>query len=55
MIPINHYVGKLKLFGRNDTIQDETLIFLVVIEVGQVPKVKRLEEMLLEHSYFELE
>ena len=39
-------VWELSLFGRDDTKQAKSLIFIVVPQVEQVPKNKKLKEML---------
>ena len=56
-IAIIYYKCKLSLFGRDDTKQAKSLIFIVVPKTEQVPKVKKkqkktkLKEMLLEPSF----
>ena len=39
-------VWEFSLFGRDDTKQAKSLIFIVVPQVEQVPKNKKLKEML---------
>ena len=43
---INIYKYKLSLFGRNDTKQAKSLIFIVVPQVEQFPKVQKKKGML---------
>ena len=43
---INIYKYKLSLFGRNDTKQAKSLIFIVVPQVEQFPKVQKKKRML---------
>ena len=45
---INIYKYKLSLFGRDDTKQAKSLIFIVVPQVEQFPKVQKKSQMLLE-------
>ena len=45
---INMYKYKLSLFGRDDTKQAKSLIFIVVPQVEQFPKVQKKSQMLLE-------
>ena len=40
-IAINHYKCKLRLFGRDDTKQAISLIFIVVPQAERVPKVQK--------------
>ena len=39
---INIYKYKLSLFGRNDTKQAKSLVFIVVTKVEQFPKVQKI-------------
>ena len=52
-IVIIHYKCKLSLFGRDDTKQAISLVFIVVPQAEQIPKIqkKKLKEMLLEPSF----
>ena len=43
---INIYKYELSLFGRNDTKQAKSLIFIVVPQVEQFPKVQKKNKML---------
>ena len=43
---INIYKYKLSLFGRDDTKQAKSLIFIVVPQVEQFPKVQEKKKML---------
>ena len=43
---INIYKYKLSLFGRDDTKQAKSLIFIVVPQVEQFPKVQKKKKML---------
>ena len=38
---LNNYKYKLSLFGRNDTKQGKSLIFIVVLQVEQFPKAQK--------------
>ena len=48
-----YYKCKLSFFGKDDTRQAKNLIFIVVPQTEQVPKVqkKQLKEMFLELSF----
>ena len=39
---INIYKSKLSLFGRGDTKQAKSLVFIVVTKVEQFPKVQKI-------------
>ena len=45
---VNIHKYKLSLFGRGDTKQAKSLIFIVVPQVEQFPKVQKKKKMLLE-------